>query len=108
METVHHRPIKKFSLDGVIQEESALWRLKDEYIRLLESEMRISGYARRLDINADFTLNYNEQKNHFNFELTLYGVYVGKKKSQWITGIDETKVIYIQKNKSNEFSQVAE
>jgi hypothetical protein len=67
--------------------------------------MKLSGYVPRVDINPDFTLNYNQQKQYFEFELSIYGVYVGKKKSEWITGIDETKAIYTAQNKSKEFSR---
>jgi hypothetical protein len=66
------------------------------------TEMKLSGYVPRLDINADFTLKYNQQKQYFEFELSIYGVYVGKKKSEWITGIDETRAIYIAQSKSKE------
>jgi hypothetical protein len=107
MANIHHKPIKRFYLDGNIHDEAAIWRLRSEYQRLLESEMRISGYVPRLDINSDFTVSYNQQKEYFEFKLSLYGVYAGKKKSEWIIGVDETKVIYIQASKSNEFSQEA-
>lgn len=105
MHSFHHKPLKKFSLDGNIHDDSAMWRLKSEYIALLSSEMRIAGYVPRLDINPDFTIDYNEQKQYFEFELSLYGVYVGKRKSEWITGIDETRAVYTQKNRSSESSQ---
>lgn len=105
MDTFHHKPLKKFSLDGNIHDDSAIWRLKQEYTALLTTEMKIAGYVPRLDINADFTIEYNEQKEYFEFELSLYGVYVGKRKSEWITGIDESRVIYTQKNRSSESSQ---
>jgi hypothetical protein len=105
MDNVHHKPLKKFSLDGIIHDDSALWRLKNEYITLLTSEMRIAGYVPRLDIGNDFTVEYNHTKQYFEFILTMYGIYVGKRKSEWITGIDETRVVYTQKNKSSESSQ---
>jgi hypothetical protein len=108
MANYHHKPIKKFGLDGVIHDESAIGRLKGEYIRLLVSEMRLSGYVPRFDIEPDFTIDYNEQKKYFEFELTVHGIYTGRKQSEWILGIDETKPIYIQKSKSNEYSQVQE
>jgi hypothetical protein len=107
MVSIHHRPIKRFHLDGNIYDESALWRLRLEYQKLLESEMRLSGYVPRLDINNDFTVSYNEQKEYFEFKLSSYGVYVGKKKSEWIIGVDETKVIFTQASKSSEYSQEA-
>ena len=108
MESLHHRPIKKFDIDGIIHDDSALARLKVEYTNLLTTEMRLSGYVPRIDINSDFTLDYNETKKYFEFKLTMYGIYVGKKKSEWIIAVDETKPIYTQKNKFNEYSQVAE
>ena len=101
MANVHHNPVKKFALDGSIHDESSIWRLKNEYIRLLTMEMRFSGYVPRLDINPDFTLDYIEEKQHFIFKLSMYGVYVGKKRSEWITGVDEQKIIYTQKTRSN-------
>jgi hypothetical protein len=98
----HHKAIKKFYLDGVIHDESAIGRLRGEYTRLLVSEMRLCGYVPRLDIDPDFTVDYNEKKNYFEFKISLHGVYAGKRKSEWIAGIDGTKPIYIQKSKSNE------
>lgn len=105
MDTLHHKTIKKFNLKGNIYDDSAIVRLRTEYEKLLLAEMRLSGYVPRLDIGQDFTIKYNQEKQSFEFELTLYGVYVGKKKSEWILGIDETKVIFIQQNKLSEYSQ---
>jgi len=105
MTTLHHRPLKMFSLEGIIYSDSALWRLREEYVRLLSIEMKISGYVPRLDINPDFTIEFNHTKKYFEFKLSMYGIYVGKKKSKWIMGIDETRVVPIQQNKLNEFSQ---
>ena len=104
MGNLHHKPIKKFNLDGNIHDESAIGRLKQQYIHFLSTEMKLLGYAVRLDIGPDFTIEYNEEKEIFNFILSMYGTYVGKRQSEWITGIDGT-VTYIQENKSVESSQ---
>ena len=101
----HHKSIKRFYLEGIIQDESKTPRLKEEYIRLLISQMRYEGYVPRFDIDADFTLDYNYEKSYFEFKLTLYGVYAGRKKSQWITGIDGHRVIHTQESKSSESLQ---
>ena len=101
MANVHHKPVKKFALDGSIHDESAIWRLKNEYVRLLTMEMKLSGYVPRLDMNPDFTLDYIEEKQHFIFKLSMYGVYVGKKQCEQIMGVDEQKIIYTQKTRSN-------
>jgi hypothetical protein len=103
MLNLHHKAIKRFSLDGNIHDDSAIARLKSEYIKLLVAEMRLSGYVPRLDINPDFTLSYNEEKRYFEFKISLYGIYIGKKQSEWILGIDEIRPIYIQESKSKEF-----
>jgi hypothetical protein len=102
MANLHHKPIKRFSLNGNIHDDSAIARLKTEYIRLVTSEMRLSGYALRLDIDPDFTIRYNEEQEIFEFRLSMYGTYVGREQSKWITGIDGTQVIRTQKNKLNE------
>jgi len=105
MSNFHHKTIKRFSLDGIIHDESALGRLKGEYTRLLVSEMRLCGYVPRIDIDPDFTIDYNEKKQYFEFKISVHGIYAGKRKSEWIAGIDVNKPIHIQKNKLKEFSQ---
>jgi hypothetical protein len=103
MITLHHRPIKRFGLAGVIYDDIALTRLKNEYVRLVITEMRLSGYVPRLDISPDFTISFNYDKKYFEFILSVYGTFVGKKKSLWITGVDETRVVSTQQNRLSEF-----
>jgi hypothetical protein len=107
MNNVHHKSIKRFHLDGHILDDASFWRLKDQYVRLLTTNMRLSGYVPRLDIQPDFTLDYNEEKQYFEFELSLYGIYLGKKQSQWIDGVEGTLIVYTQMNKSSVSSQAA-
>ena len=99
----HHKPIKNFGISGNIYDEAHMPRLKNEYIWLVLAQMRTKGFVPRLDINTDFTVQYNEKKQIFEFELTVYGIYVGKRKSEWIAGIDEHRAISIQKSKSEEY-----
>ena len=105
MDYTHHKSIKRFSLDGIIKDDTAIGRLRQEYTRLLKIEMKLNGYAQRLDIDPDFTIYYNQDKDHFEFILSVYGTYIGRKKSEWIEGIDGTMLVPTQKNKSNELSQ---
>ena len=105
MINVHHRPIKRFSLDGSIHDDSAIPRLRSEYIRLLCAEMRLAGYVQKIEIDPDFTISYNESREIFEFKLSVYGIYLGKKQAEWIQGIDGTRVVPIQKSKSKELSQ---
>jgi len=107
MQNVHHRPIKKFSLEGSIYDDAAIWRLKEEYLDLIDFQMRSAGYVTRLDIDKDFTIEYNEKSNTYSFQLSVYGVYVGKRKSEWIFGVDERSVIPIPQSKLSASSSVA-
>ena len=104
-DSYHHKTIKKFYLDGVIYDDSVIGRLKEEYIRLLISEMKLSGYVPRIDLDPDFTIRYNDIKNFFEFELSIQAVYAGKRKSEWIAGIDGTNPIFIPQSKSSESLQ---
>jgi hypothetical protein len=70
--------------------------------------MRDLGYALRLDIDPDFTIEYNQTKETFTFKISIYGTYVGKKKIECVVGIDGTEVIYTQPNRLSESSQVQE
>ena len=101
--SLHHKPIKNFYLDGIIKDESHIPRLKEEYLRLLVIQMRETGYAPRIDIEPDFTLKYDSDKNYFEFALTAYGMHVGRKKIQWIVAVDGYRPIHIQKNRLKEF-----
>jgi hypothetical protein len=99
---MHHKPIKKFNLDGKIHSDSLIGKLRVEYVRLLKTEMKLLGYVPRLDIDEDFTISYNEKKQYFEFELSIYGIFVGKRQSEWIMGIDGTLVVPTLNNKSVE------
>jgi len=101
----HHKSIKKFYLEGIINDEASIGRLKEEYIRLIVLEMKLTGYVPRIDIDTDFTIGYNEKKQYFEFELSIHGVYAGKRNSEWIAGIDGSKVITTHKSKSKESLQ---
>jgi len=100
--SLHHKPIKNFYLDGIIKDESHIPRLKEEYLRLLVIQMRETGYAPRIDIEPDFTLKYDSDKNCFEFGLTAYGMYVGRKKIEWIIAVDGYRPIHIQKTRLKE------
>ena len=102
MEKLHHKPIKKFNLSGQIYDDSDLIRLKLEYVNLILSQMKISGYVPRLDIDTDFTLAYNKKGQYFEFELSIYGIYVGKKKSQCISAVVGNQALYYHHSKLKE------
>ena len=97
-----HKSIKRFYLDGQIYDDSFIPRLREEYIRILQTQMRLQGYAPRLDIDPDFTIEYTGK--NYDFRLSVYGTFVGKRNAECITGIDKNKPIYIPQSKSDESS----
>ena len=97
-----HKSIKRFYLDGQIFDDSFIPRLREEYIRILQTQMRLQGYAPRLDIDPDFTIEYTGK--YYDFRLSVYGTFVGKRNAECITGIDKNKPIYIPQSKSDESS----
>jgi len=88
---ISHKKIHRFHIEGEIYDESIIGRMKEKYISILEKSMRSKGYVRRYDIDYDFTISYNGKT--FNFLLSVYGVYVGRKQAICLSGIDKNKPI---------------
>jgi hypothetical protein len=86
-----HKSIKRFSLDGEIYDDSHIIRLKDQYYSMIVAGMKSDGYVPRYDIDTDFTISYNGRT--FNFEISIYGVYVGKRIAECIEGIDKNRPV---------------
>jgi hypothetical protein len=86
-----HKSIKRFSLDGEIYDDSHIIRLKEQYRNMIIAGMKSDGYVPRYDIDTDFTISYNGKT--FNFEISIYGVYVGKRTAECISGIDKNKPV---------------
>jgi hypothetical protein len=105
VENLHHKSIKSFNLEGIIKDDASIGRLKIEYIRLLTIQMREDGFVPRLDMDPDFTIYYNSDKEYFEFTLTVYGTYLGRKKSKCVEGMDGTLAVPIHKNRSKELLQ---
>ncbi len=98
-----HKDIHRFSLDGSIYDDSFIPRLKEEYMRILQTQMRLQGFSQRLDIDPDFTIEYTGKL--YNFELSIYGTFVGEKNAECLIGIDKNKPIFIRHSKLKELSQ---
>ena len=86
-----HKSIKRFGLDGIIYDDSKIPSLREEYIRMLSEMMRAKGFLVRYGIDPDFTVEYNG--TNYNFRLSLYGVYVGRKKAECYKAMDKNKLI---------------
>lgn len=93
-----HKRIKRFGLTGQITDDIFIPRMKEEYVKLISETMRDTGYVRRLDIEPDWTISYTG--NYYEFILSVYGSYIGKKNALCIEALDKNRPIYTPQNKS--------
>jgi hypothetical protein len=80
-----HPNISRFGFDGVINDDSDFIRLRAQYETLIVHQMRDDGYVPLLDHGPMFSTTKLEKG--YEFVLTVYGQYVGKRKSWAIEGI---------------------
>lgn len=81
-----NKKIHNFTLDGLIGDESDIPRIRELTEQSLTTMMRDGGYVPVLDLIPQFHVNYLRESETFEFVLTMFGVYVGKKKSWEIEG----------------------
>jgi hypothetical protein len=82
-----HKDIKRFPLDGLMNDDSDFIRLRAQFETLIVHQMRDGGYVPVLDIGPLFSTKLLDD-GHYEFELTVYGVYVGRKKAWKVEGMD--------------------
>ena len=66
-------------------------RLKNQYESFLTHDMKLKGYARILDIDPVFSVEFTGET--WKFLMTIHGVYVGKKRAWQLQGITQNKLI---------------
>lgn len=82
-----HKKIERFGFDGQIRDDSDFIRLRAQYESLVVHQMRDDGYVPVLDLGPMWSTQYNKDET-YSFDLTVYGVYVGRKKAWTIEGMD--------------------
>lgn len=87
------KKIKKFGFDGIIADDAAIPRIKDQNTSLIVEIMRDSGYVPVLDLDPIVYISYNQEKDNYEFGLYLHGIYVGKKKSQEYDGYSRQRLV---------------
>jgi hypothetical protein len=55
--------------------------------------MREQGYVPILDLDIQFSLLYDEPQDLYEFDIVVYGVYVGKKKAHLYEGFSGQSLI---------------
>lgn len=80
-------------MQGQIHDDSAIPRLRSQYEQLIESDMREQGYVPILDLDIQFSLLYDETNDLYEFDIVVYGVYVGKKKAHLYEGFSGQNLV---------------
>ena len=88
---MNHKQIKRFQVEVKFKDDSDMIRVRAQYDSLLTQDMKGKGYARVLDIDPSFSVEFDGET--WVFLMTLYGVYVGKKKACQSEGITQGKLI---------------
>ena len=88
---MNHKNIKRFQINVEFHDDSDMIRIKAQYESLLYQDMRGKGYARVLDIDTNFSVQFTGET--WSFLMTMYGVYVGKRKAWQSEGITQGKLI---------------
>ncbi|SRR6266542_2711366 len=104
-----HDDIKRFSLEGRVS-DTHISKYKDFLVEHLEWIMREQGYAPVLDMDPQFTLSYIPEECRYDFQVSEYGVDVGKDVAWKTGGLMGGRVImkYTPKNKSMPSSTTSE
>lgn len=83
--------IKNFTQSGSFKDDKDILLIKDKYCNLIEDQMRAAGRVPVLNITPLWRTSWDADRQAYNFELTMFGVYVGKRKAETITGWDSAE-----------------
>jgi len=87
-----HDDIKRFPLEGSLEDRNIV-SAKERLVRFQETAMREDGFVPVLDLHPHFTLDYDPQSESYEFSLSVWGSYVGKKEAWLVDGMLDGKTI---------------
>lgn len=88
-----HKNIRKFTIDGVLGQDSDIPRIRAQYESLLVHDLRNKGYVPVLDLDSQWATEYHVDTDTWGFALSVYGVYLGKRKAYEWEGFSGNKLI---------------
>ena len=86
-----HKAIKRFQISVEFLDDADMIRVKNQYLNLLDNQMKDKGFVRVLDIDPAFSVEFTGET--WKFLLTVHGVYVGKRKSWQSESMSQGKLI---------------
>lgn len=88
-----HKRIKNFYLSGEFTDDSFALHTRVNAELAINYMMRDSGYVKVLELDPVWSTYYNGEQNKWTFEMTIYGMYIGKRKAKKFAGISQGKLI---------------
>ena len=88
-----HKNIRKFSIEGVLGQDSDIPRIRAQYESLLVHDLRARGYVPVLDLDTLWSTKYDEAKDSWEFVLGIYGIYIGKRRAYEWEGFSANRLI---------------
>ena len=88
---MNHKPIKRFQIKVEFLDDSHMIRIKNQYENILTHQMRDKGYLRVLDIDTNFSVEFDGTT--WMFLMTLYGIYVGRNQAWQHEAIMQGKLL---------------
>lgn len=76
-----HERIRRFSLETETKDNTNWLRIQDNLRNILEDKMREDGYVPNLDCGVHWSPTYLPDIDKFKIKMSMYGVFVGRKKS---------------------------
>lgn len=75
------KKIKNFDLSGTFTPDMKM-KARYKFESLIEDQIRAAGSVPVLDMNTVWIIQWDSERDTYDFNLTMYGVYVGKKKAR--------------------------
>jgi len=88
-----HKTIKRFAMEGKVGDDAYFARLRAHYEMLLVQNMRDQGYVPVLDLGPYWSTSYRKEEDEYEFLLSIYGVYLGRRRSWEVEGISAGREI---------------
>jgi hypothetical protein len=100
---VGHKKIKEFHIDGIIEDDSVILKVRERYEIILVDMMRSHGYVPHLDVDPAFSLEYDSDR--YKFLLTIYGVFIGKARAKCYLAVSGNKLIPMDNSQRDRYTQ---
>ena len=82
--------IHDYTTTGSYKDDAKIIETKEKMQVLLEEQMRSAGRVPVLSMNPVWRTSWDRDREAYNFEMTMFGVFVGKRKAREIIGWDQS------------------